>query len=218
MPIQPARSLPNLRGAPKRELTRVGTPGGKPRPWTASFGPPVFLSPSPTVQPHLQRTGRSVEEAANAAARAAHTSPSVQSLRTVVAWDHAPRSLMRHAARAEPLLLAPVLAEWTAALDSEAKQFRDPLLHLELSLQLWLKTAAPPPHPLRTAAVCEVLARMPECLGPGASLLQLLRSELMRALYSNYALAEASGAVLDGVALLAMDAFHNRARYFFVCT
>jgi hypothetical protein len=128
-----------------------------------------------------------------------------------LAWEHAPRSLARHAALGEVLVLGPSMADWVSSLDTDAARFRDPLLQLELSLRLWLKTAGPPPHPLRTAAVCEVLARLPELCGPAEPILQLLRTELSRALYSSFALAERTGRPLDGNALLVMETFHQRA-------
>lgn len=221
--MQSSASLPALaRGASRGSArdgpaSRIGTPAFKSRPMTVAFAGspagnvPLFLSPPVVRLSSVQRTGRSVEAAAHAAAKAAQTSPAMCSVPNDLAWDHAPRSLARHAARGEVRVLAPSMAEWVTSLDTDAARFRDPLLQLEASLRLWLTTAAPPPHPLRTAAVCEVLARLPEVCVPAAPLLQLLRSELSRALYASYALAEGTGMTLDGNGLLAIEAFHQRA-------
>lgn len=66
------------------------------------------------------------------------------------------------------------------------------------------------PDRFRTAAVCDCLSRLPEAAGSFSRILQLLRAELLRAIYVNIDELEARGVVADATSLLSCKTFFSK--------
>lgn len=80
-----------------------------------------------------------------------------------------------------------IMASWLSEFEEQAR-FGSAALFIEMQLrQAMAATAADNrPDSFRTACVCECLARLPEVAGSFAGVLQLLRTELLRAIYADF--------------------------------
>ena len=120
-----------------------------------------------------------------------------------------PADMHRHAADAARASQPQLLDKWMRQLDSEEGQYHSGVLHLEVSLRCALKAAPPAPHPFRTALVCESLARLPAYTPMLKPLIQLLRHEMLRAIYIDYDAAEARGVAMDARSLSKIQPFFS---------
>ena len=91
-------------------------------------------------------------------------------------------------AQAERGVQEMVMASWLREF-GERDDFGSPVVFVELQLRQALAATAAAggrPDAFRTACICECLGRLPEVAGHFASVLSLLRQELMRAIYVGY--------------------------------
>ena len=106
-----------------------------------------------------------------------------------------------------------IMASWLADFQQQQHTFGSPALFFEMQLREALAATASAegqPENFRTACVCEVLARLPPISGSLSGLLQLLRSELLRAIYVDVGMLRArQDNVLDAQALVGCRTFFS---------
>ncbi|KAL1521730.1 hypothetical protein AB1Y20_021385 [Prymnesium parvum] len=105
-----------------------------------------------------------------------------------------------------------LLNEWLQEFEGGAGEFYSSAVFLEVQLRkaLAATSSSSTPDTFRTAAVCECLARLPECAGPFSRILQILRAELLRSVYHDFDHVESTNSVVNAEVLFKSKTFFSK--------
>ena len=105
-----------------------------------------------------------------------------------------------------------LVASWLSEFQEQAS-FGSAALFIEFQLRQALAATSASTHAgpdsFRTACVCEALARLPEATGSFAGVLQLLRSELLRSVYTDCDRLARQGRPIDAQGLLSCKTYFS---------
>ncbi|KAL3931010.1 MAG: hypothetical protein SGPRY_001300 [Prymnesium sp.] len=105
------------------------------------------------------------------------------------------------------------MLQWLREFEQGTHHFQSPAVHLEVQLRKALAATASSftgPDAFRLAAVCECLSRLPEAAGGFSRILQLIRAELMRAIYIDFDGLESREESVDGRSLFCAKTYFAR--------
>lgn len=153
---------------------------------------------------HKSRMTASLPSLDRSSTAASTTNTTTSAVQHVLQW--LPPQLLKEDARlkqAASAVNSVIMASWLSEFDSQSAM-KSPALFIEMQLRQAIAATSGGRRPdrFRTACVCECLARLPAAVGNFAGVLQLLRTELLRAVYVNHEEIERRRRRIDAQSLL----------------